>query len=99
MQPKQSILSDHWAAFKRVLNTSQPDSIDKTKLGLLKKLLIPTEERVMDGNAFKSLVDQDFDEISLGIKVTNNQVLAEELGLTFRWAVVDSYLPKHCQKP
>ena len=53
----------------------------------------------MDGNAFKSLVDQDFDEISLGIKVTNNQVLAEELGLTFRWAVVDSYLQKPWQKP
>ena len=54
-------------------------------------MLIPTEERVMDGNAFKSLVDQDFDEISLGIKVTNNQVLAEELGLTFRWDVVDNF--------
>ena len=46
----------------------------------------------MDGNAFKSLVDQDFDEISLGIKVTNNQVLTEELGLTFRWAVEDIFL-------
>ena len=45
----------------------------------------------MDGNAFKSLVDQDFDEISLGIKVTNNQVLAEELGLTFRYAVVYNF--------
>ena len=32
--------------------------MDKSKVALLKKLLIPTEGRVLDGNMFKALINQ-----------------------------------------
>ena len=78
----QMILSDHWAAFKRVMNAAQLDpqkfNIDQGKLNLLRKLLTPTESRVLDGNLFRSVVNQTFD------KATTNSVLGDEFGYCIR---------------
>ena len=87
----QSTLKDHWAAYKRILNTVQIDPkkfhVEKEKVNLLKKLLAPTEKQVLEGNIFKLCISQVFERNES--KVTYSTSLGDEFGLYLKTAVND----------
>ena len=77
----QTTLRDHWVAYKRVIRTAQMDpgrfKVEKEKLSLLKKLLRPTERKVLEANIFQLSVGQSFGQNSNGLKIANNTGLGD----------------------
>ena len=76
----QASLSDHWSTYKRVINAAEMDptkyNATKEKISLLRKLLEPTDKKVLNGHIFRSAVSQSFDKN--GVKITDHTSLGDE---------------------
>ena len=76
----QGSLSDHWSTYKRVINAAEMDpskyNSSKEKISLLRKLLAPTDNKVLNGHIFRSAVSQSFNKN--GVKITDNTSLGDE---------------------
>ena len=76
----QGSLSDHWSTYKRVINAAEMDpskyNSSKEKISLLRKLLAPTDKKVLNGHIFRSAVSQSFNKN--GVKITDNTSLGDE---------------------
>ena len=85
----QASLSDHWSTYKRVINAAEMDptkyNATKEKISLLRKLLEPTDKKVLNGHIFRSTVSQSFDKngvkiVENGAKIKSNKGMIDENG-------------------